>query len=127
MKLLNFLGSPVDNLRRVIGVKIKALRRASGMSQADLAELVACDAPVISRYELGKTLPNIEHLIRISTALNVSPAELLPSGQDSLRAQLIALRQDLYEKSLQVESVEYLEKLIKFADDYIESNTSKKV
>lgn len=122
MKILNFYGDPVDTLRSVVGARIKALRKSSTMSQADLAELIGCDAPLIGRYERGINLPSIEQLIRIATVFDVAPGELLPGGQDVLRTRIIALRQELSEKIIKVDSPENLEEIIRLTDKFISYN-----
>jgi transcriptional regulator with XRE-family HTH domain len=102
----------------VIGARIKALRKGTGMSQAELAELIGCDAPLIGRYERGVHMPGIEQLIRIAAVFNVAPGELLPGGQDALRTRLISLRQEIAEKIIEVDSPEYLEEILAFVDKY---------
>ncbi|WP_346396830.1 helix-turn-helix domain-containing protein [Pseudomonas syringae] len=126
MKLLIFFGDIVETLRSVVGTKIKALRKSSNMSQADLAELIGCDAPLIGRYERGSTLPGIEQLIRIATVFNVAPGELLPGGQDVLRTRLISLRQEITERITEVDSPEYLEEMLNFINRYSSDENSKK-
>lgn len=117
----------MDTLRDVIGAKIKALRKAKSLSQADLAELIGCDAPLIGRYERGINLPGIEQLIRIATVFGVVPGELLPGGQDALRTRLIALRQQISEKITEVDSPESLEEILAFIEKYsIHNEPSKK-
>ncbi len=108
----------METLRRVIGAKIKGLRKSTTMSQADLAELIGCDAPLVSRYERGTTLPGIEQLIRIATVFNVAPGELLPGGQDQLRTRLISLRHDITERIAEVDSPEHLEEIINLINKY---------
>ncbi|PYD02577.1 XRE family transcriptional regulator [Pseudomonas syringae pv. maculicola] len=98
--------------------KIKALRKSTTMSQADLAELIGCDAPLVSRYERGTTLPGIEQLIRIATVFDVAPGELLPGGQDQLRTRLISLRHDITERIAEVDSPEHLEEIIHLINKY---------
>lgn len=85
----------MDSLRTVIGAKIKALRKSQSISQADLAELIGSDSPLISRYERGISLPGIDQLIRIAAVFRVAPGELLPGGQDAERAHLMALRNEI--------------------------------
>ncbi|GFZ74443.1 transcriptional regulator [Pseudomonas amygdali pv. eriobotryae] len=126
MKLLVFFGDTVDTLRSVVGAKIKALRKSSTLSQADLAEKIGCEAPLIGRYERGINLPGIEQLIRIATVFNVAPGELLPGGQDVLRTRLISLRQELSEKINQVDSPESLEEIIRLTDKFIAYNNPSK-
>lgn len=87
----------MDTLRTVIGGKIKALRKSQNMSQADLADLIGCDSPLISRYERGINLPGIDQLIRIAEVFQVAPGELLPGGQDVERAHVMALKSEIAE------------------------------
>ncbi|PUA41539.1 XRE family transcriptional regulator [Pseudomonas protegens] len=116
----------MKTIRSIIGAKIKTLRKSFQMSQADLAEQVGCDAPLIGRYERGINLPSIEQLIRIATVFNVAPGELLPAGQDALRTRLISLRQELSEKIIQVDSPESLEEIIRLTDKFISYNKALK-
>jgi transcriptional regulator with XRE-family HTH domain len=94
------------------------------MSQADLADLIGCDAPLIGRYERGITLPNIEQLMRLATVFDVAPGDLLPNGQDASRARLIALRQELTEKIYQLNSPDNLEELIRLTESFILFNST---
>ena len=47
------------------GKKIQELRKAKGLTQAKLAELVDMHEKHISRIESGKYLPNSDNLIKI--------------------------------------------------------------
>lgn len=104
----------MDTLRTVVGAKIKAMRKSKKMSQADLAELVGCDSPLISRYERGINLLGVDQLIRIAEAFEVAPGELLPSGQDDVRARLMSLRQEIGELVAEDDSPASLEEVVKF-------------
>ncbi len=108
----------MNTLRNVVGARIKALRKSSNMSQAHLAEKIGCDSPLIGRYERGINLPSIEQLIRIATVFNVAPGELLPGGQDELRTRLIALRQELSDLIMRVDSPDNLEEIIQFTKKF---------
>lgn len=112
----------MDSLREVIGAKIKTLRKSRNLSQAELACLIGCDAPLVSRYERGINLPGVEQLIRIATVFNVAPGELLPNGEDALRTRLKNLRQDITEKIIQVDSPENLEDIVRLIDKFISNN-----
>lgn len=84
------------------------------MSQAELAELIGCDPPLVSRYERGISLPGIDQLIRIAEVFKVAPGELLPGGQDSERANLMALRYEVAELvAVNDESAASLRELVK--------------
>ena len=52
------------------GYQIARLRIASGLTQAQLAELVGTRQPSIARIENGKTLPSLSFLERVASVLN---------------------------------------------------------
>lgn len=60
-----------------LGERIKALRKEHGWSQAELGERIATDSQRISRYENERITPNIDALIRLAEALDVSTDYLL--------------------------------------------------
>lgn len=59
-----------------IGEKIAELRRVNKMTQRDLAEIINVSDKVISKWETGRTLPDVEAILRLSKTFNVSIAEL---------------------------------------------------
>lgn len=59
-----------------IGEKIAELRRENKMTQRDLAEIINVSDKVISKWETGRTLPDVEAILRLSKTFNVSIAEL---------------------------------------------------
>ncbi|HBO0862956.1 helix-turn-helix domain-containing protein [Pseudomonas aeruginosa] len=116
---LGFSGEIMDNLRKSIGARLQALRKARSLTQADLAYRIDCETVLISRYERGINTPSVEQLLKIARALNVTPGELLPVDQDLDRERLIALRRDLTEKALKIESTTALEQLNRLADSFL--------
>ncbi len=63
-----------------IGDRIRELRAAQGMSQAELAERVGLTDEAVSRAERGVTLPTVRTLGSIARALGVGLAELAEGG-----------------------------------------------
>jgi transcriptional regulator with XRE-family HTH domain len=55
-----------------ITLKIRDLRQARGISQARLAELLEVSAVILSRWELGRSVPRVEPLVKIAELLDVS-------------------------------------------------------
>lgn len=51
---------------------LKALRIAKGLSQQKLADSIGVTQQAINQYENGKVEPDIDNLIRLSDALEVS-------------------------------------------------------
>ena len=59
------------------GQRIKAARKKAGLTQKELAEQSGVAAISIHQYEAGKRHPQLEQLLRIATALQVSIQELM--------------------------------------------------
>lgn len=67
----------VHTRQRAIGERIRALRRAAGMSQIELGERVGRDHKTIHRWETAATAPNLIDLLLLAAALDVPLAELV--------------------------------------------------
>lgn len=57
--------------------KLYELRRASGMSQEELAEKLGVSRQAVSKWESGATQPELQKLIELSKLYSVSVDELL--------------------------------------------------
>lgn len=100
-------------IRKFIGSRIRALRKAKGLTQAQLAEALECDSAAISRYERGTTPPDSEQLLQLAATLGVSPIDILPTQSDVTRETVRKLRAKLIEKIYRVENPLLLEQLLK--------------
>ena len=60
-----------------VGNRIKQLREAAGMTQAELAEKMAVTRQTISNWERGRTYPDIVSVIRMSDLYGISLDALL--------------------------------------------------
>ena len=65
-----------DNMKKLLGKRIKEIRNKKGMTQEKLAELVEINTPNISYIENGKFYPSYETFIGLLKALDVEPCEL---------------------------------------------------
>lgn len=78
-----------------IGEKILMLRQKKKMTQKELGEQLNISDKVISRWETGRSLPDVELMNQIAKVLDVSIAELYdcidnsPANQEELRDQKI--------------------------------------
>ena len=61
----------------VIGVRVKALREAAGLSLRDLAERSGVSAPMLSQVERGETSPTLTVAARIAAGLELRLSQLL--------------------------------------------------
>jgi transcriptional regulator with XRE-family HTH domain len=72
---------PSASVAQTVGSIFRAARRRQGLSQYQLADLTDRKAPVsrgaISDIERGRNLPSLEHLVSLSAALQIEPAEVL--------------------------------------------------
>lgn len=66
----------MDNIKELLGKKIRELRKARKYTQEQLAEKIDIGTPNISYFETGKYSPSIETLEKIAKALNVEICEL---------------------------------------------------
>jgi len=59
-----------------IGEKIRQLRTDRGITQNELAQMLFVSAQAVSKWETGKSIPNIQLLPVIAKALNVNISQL---------------------------------------------------
>jgi len=72
----------LQELRMVFSSKLRRRRVAKGLTQFELAIRSGVPDRYISRYELGKSLPNTGHLRKLAKALDVTTDYLLGLESD---------------------------------------------
>lgn len=65
-------------------MNIRNLRKAAGLTQAELARRVACNQSEISRLERGERLMSVRMLKAIARALGVPPSALLADDDNEV-------------------------------------------
>jgi len=65
-----------DNMKKLLGKRIKEIRNKRGLTQERLAELVEINTPNISYIENGKFYPSYETFVGLVNALEIEPQEL---------------------------------------------------
>lgn len=66
----------MENIKVLLGKRIKEIRKQKKLTQEKLAELAGIETPSLSNIENGKNYPGNETLFKLSSALNVKPYEL---------------------------------------------------
>lgn len=66
-----------EKVDRAMQNRIKECRKAVGMSQKELSNIVGLSCSAIGHYELDVREPNLKTWERIAKALHVSPAYLV--------------------------------------------------
>lgn len=89
----------MQDLKKLLGKRIKEIRKAEGMTQDKLAEIIEVETPSISNIESGKYYPSNENLMKIANALRVKPYELYmfehhKNGEDLKKELIEALNGD---------------------------------
>jgi len=96
----------MQDTKKLIGERIRVLRKRAGFTQEQLAELVGLDARHLSRLEVGRHFPSLDSLERIAGALNVPLVEFFqfPSleATASLRAYLVSFAKQANEAQLRL-------------------------
>lgn len=62
--------------KRLIGARIKGLRRERGLTQEDVAERTGLSVNYLSRIERGLENPTLDTLLGLTDALKVEPLDL---------------------------------------------------
>jgi len=60
-----------------IGKNIRNFRESKGLTIPELALKVRCGAKTMENYENGTSIPNLDTILKISTALDVPANEFL--------------------------------------------------
>ncbi len=75
------------NKKKLMGLRIKELRKRKGLSQEEVAEKAETSPNYVSRMERGTENPTLDMLIKISEALEVDMWELFDfKHQESSKA-----------------------------------------
>lgn len=99
---------------KVIGKRIKEIRKMNNLTQDDLAEKADLSKVFIAYIETNKRKPSLESIVKISQALNSSIDNILignttPNNSDyQLDLSLLLVDCDNYEKRIIVDTIKSL-------------------
>ena len=68
----------MDDIKKLLGQRIRELRKSYNISQQELAEKIGADKGYISRLERGLTIPSVSTLYRLAAAVGLV-VELRPA------------------------------------------------
>lgn len=104
--------------KELLGSRIKKFRKACGLSQEQLAEMVGIEQKHLSRLEVGKSYPTIDRLEKIATALNTPMGSFFDSGNKEANAERAAK----IERMVRELNEDYQRIILKFAQILKEFN-----
>jgi len=76
----------MDKLYVEIGARMRALRQALKMTQAQVAEAAGIDFSFYGQIERGANIPSLKTFLAVAQALKAEPADLLPAKKGANRA-----------------------------------------
>lgn len=76
---------------RAIGNKLLAIRKRTGMTQAEVAEVAGLSSRTYADIERGSVNMRVETILRICEALHITPDEILTQGDTQMTAQQEAI------------------------------------
>ena len=80
-------GEELDRLRTSIGLRLKELRSARGMSVRTLAKKVELTSGFISQVENGRQMPSIATLVRLCAALDIDVGDMF--AESAARGRIV--------------------------------------
>ncbi len=77
------------DVRKLVGSRIKDLRKARGFSQERLAETIGINPKYLSSIERGEENPTLNLFIRLSQGLKVNIQEIFRTEQEGAEPKLL--------------------------------------
>lgn len=81
-----------------VGERLLALRNKNGLTQEDLAERLDVSRQSISKWELNKTLPDVEKLIQLSEIYQVSMDFLIKGKEENSDREIQNIKMEKQER-----------------------------
>jgi len=106
------LGGYMKATKKLLGARIKELRKKKGLSQEQLSEQIEIDSKHLSRIEVGKSYPSIQTLEKIANVLNVEIKDLFEFMHHMREKELI----DSLNKLIKESNVENLRLIFKIVN-----------
>lgn len=97
----------MKDIKRLLGMRLKELRKNRGLSQEGLAEKVAISAKYLSRVEMGRHVPSLNVLLRLAVVLRVEIKDMFEffheaPGQRELKEMLVNLIKEADDEKLRL-------------------------
>ncbi len=108
-----------EQLIQTIGQAIAKYRQASGLTQAQLAEILGISNDAVSRMERGKTIPTVLRLLELSEIFHCEVADLVTetSNRSTDQAKVIEKLLQRLDSQQRSELVYLIERLVKWKNE----------
>ena len=74
--LIHMTALKLEQIQRILSVRIKAARKGMGLSQEDLADAAEIDRTYVSQLERAMVNPSLAVLVRVANSLDLSLCDL---------------------------------------------------
>jgi len=104
-------------------IRLKALRKKKGLSQAQLADLIEVHFAQVSRYERGETKPNADAMTKLAKTLNTT-VDYLMNGTTDEQVKNSGLDKEIISRFKEVQLLDMEEKkvVLSLLDAFIAKN-----
>lgn len=108
----------------MIGKRLKECRKAAGLYQEDIADLIGVSVSAVKKYEQGTNDPDDEAKVKIAKRLNVSLDYLLGAIDD----EIALIRDDVIDLPIgfSEERIPALKELVSIVHHYDNTKSDKK-
>ncbi|MCT8609092.1 helix-turn-helix domain-containing protein [Glaesserella parasuis] len=108
-----------EQLIQTIGQAIAKYRQASGLTQAQLAEILGISNDAVSRMERGKTIPTVLRLLELSEIFHCEVADLVTesSNRSTDQAKVIEKLLQQLDSQQRSELLYLIERLVKWKNE----------
>lgn len=87
--------SQLEALRTTIGRRVQSARKATGITQHDLAERIGRSVEAVSNIERGASLPPLDTLSAICIALEVDLTDLVATDEKTTSGKRAGIEMDM--------------------------------
>lgn len=109
-------GKKTDQIETKIGLNIKRIRKAQGLTQKDLADELGIIEQTVSKIERGVFTPSADTIMQVCDALNVTPNELMLDNPEMQKWQSERLEHQEYSVNGLVDDITMVQQLFAKAD-----------
>ena len=101
------------NKKKLLGKRIKEIRKARGLTQEKLAELIDIETCSLSAIEIGRHFPSMPTIVKISEQLGVELKSLFIFGHIKTKKEKIELIKNRLD-DLSDTKIDFIYKFIEF-------------
>lgn len=116
------IGDKMENIKFIIGQRIRNYRIQKNLSQEQLSELANCHPTYIGQLERGEKNATLESIQKVAQALNIPLSQLFEKIEEKQNEESIPLQIYDFFSSKNKKEQKYLYQILKEIDDYKNSN-----